>query len=199
MSTERFSKLKFKIHELKGLVIDKYPVLESYKAIKVAKEYIKNDKVLDKLLRYTIYMYDPGTDLTSEIPDLTERKAEARKLAGFTKADDKMVKAIEDGLTYYENVFHCFFLEIYFDRKHREWHTAGHELDYYTKKRWDTATSDTYAQRKQLSDFCDSIHRKMDALEAEMFGDHADIKASVIADRWSSPEKYAAPTLQLLS
>lgn len=200
MSASRFSRLKFKIHNLKGLVVTTYPVLLSYKAIADAQKSLK-DTDLDKVLRYIFYLYDRESEIIQEIQDLKERKTEAMDLAGIVKSDKKIIAGLENNEQPYIGLIHCFFLEIVHSRKYREWHTAGEELDDLTRQRWnkDEMKKLSSKQRSDLINLCDEIHKKMDALEEEIFGDNTDVKESVVVDRWSSPERFAAPTLKLIN
>lgn len=200
MSALRFSKLKFKIHNLKGLVIATYPMLLGYKPIAQAHKSMKETD-LDKVIRYIIYLYDKESEIVQEIPELKERKLEALSLAGIGKTDKLLTKGIEDKQEPYIGLIHCFFLEVYHNRKYREWHTSGEELDDLTRQRWDKAAMVKLPpkQRGDLIDLCDTIHKRMDALEEEIFSDNTDIKESVVIDRWSSPEKFASPTLKALN
>ena len=194
MSKDRFSKLKFKIADLKEPVLKKYPQLLRHKAI----EESKNLKGIDEILRYIIYLYDPETDLNQECPDLKDRKAEACALSGLKP---ETFKEFQERNPVMMGLVMCFITEIYHNRKHREWVTSQEELDYFTAKRLDAVDMANFTpkQRTDLNNFCDQLHEKLDRLEEEMFGEHDDVKESLIADRWSSPEKFAAPTYKLIN
>lgn len=193
--TERFSKLKYKIHGLKEAVVEKYPDLLRQEPVAAAVKELGN---IDSILRYVIYLYDPETDLNQEFPDLKDRKAEACALAKLPADDFKAFQELEPG---YVAIIQCFLCNIYHNRKHREWHTALQELEDFTRMRWNRVDLNTFSakQRSDLNKLCDEINSKVDNLEAEMFGDHEDVKEVIIADRWSSPEKFAAPTLKLVN
>ena len=194
MSKERFSKLKYKIFGLKEPVISKYPDLLRYDPISKAQEL----KGFDNILRYVIYLYDPESDLNQEYPDLKDRKAEACALAELNKGDFQSFIDLEPG---YVSIIQCLLCEVFHNRKYREWHTAQQELDDFTRMRWEKVNMDKFSakQRADLNDLCDTLHQKLDRLEEEIFGDHEDVKEVVIADRWSSPERFAAPMLKLIN
>lgn len=197
---ERFSKLKYQISGLKEPVVERYPELLRYEPIAKAHKL----KSFDSILRYIIFLYDPLTDLNNECPDLKDRKAEARALAELPESDFKKFNELESG---YVALIQCFLCEIYHNRKHREWHTTLQELDDFTRMRWtkvinskgEVSEDIDPKKRLQLSELCDSLNHKADLLEEEIFTDHEDVKEAVIADRWSSPEKFASPTLKLMS
>ncbi len=197
MQQERFSGLKFKIYGLDEHVVVRYPNLLKYEPIAKAQLKLKDDDALDKILRYVIFLYDPETELNSELPDLNERKAEAQTLAGLGKAEQKHITGFNELKDLYKDIVHCFLLEIYHKRKHTEWHTAQQELSDLTRKRWDNKLDNK--ERASIGSMCDNLNKKLDELEEEIYGDHDDVKESVIVDRWSSPEKFAAPTLKLVS
>lgn len=192
--TERFSRLKYKIHGLKETVVSKYPDLLRHEPIEAAKEI----KGFDAMLRYVIYLYDPETDLNQEFPDLKDRKTEACALAKLAGEDFQAFNNLEPG---YVAIIQCFLCNIYHNRKNREWHTALQELEDFTRMRWNKVDVANFSpkQRSDINKLCDELNLKVDNLEAEMFGDHEDVKEVVIADRWSSPEKFAAPTLKLIN
>lgn len=200
MSAERFSRLKFKIHGYKGWIWGAYPPLLGYPAIKAARK-VLTDKQLDISLRYIIYLYDKNSELLQEISDLNERKDEARILAGITKADVDIIKGFDERGGIYMNLILCFLLEIYHGRKVSEWHTTLQEIDDITKVRWKKLDEASFVakQRADLNNLVDQLHEKADRLEEEIFSDNEDIKKMVIVDRWSSPERYAAPTLKLIN
>jgi hypothetical protein len=195
---ERFDKLKFKIHGAKGLVLEQYPVLAKYEPI-IKFGLGRGD--LDKILRYCIYLYDPQSDLRNEYEDLKERKAEALALAGFKSADKSVTNGLENFYAPYDDIIHCFLREVYHNRKLREWHTLQQELDDFTKirnVRTNPGDSDfDPKKRSELNKLCDEIHKRLDSIEQEVFGTDEVLKESFITDRWSSPEKFASPTLKL--
>lgn len=194
MSKGRFSKLKFKVYDLKEPVLKKYPELLRHKAIQEAQGLPH----IDSILTYIVLLYDPSTDLNQECPDLKDRKAEACALSKLPKEQfNEFLEKSEAMMT----LVKCFITEIYHARKHREWLTSQEELDYFTGLRWNPVDLDKFTpkQRGDLNSLCDQLHIKLDALEAEIFGDHEDTKEVVIADRWSSPEKFAAPTLKVIN
>lgn len=191
---DRFAKLKYKIFGLKEPVLKKYPDLLRYKAIAQAKDL----PGIDEVLRYIIFLYDENTDLSTDYPVLNERRTEAVALAGLNGDQFKEIIALEEP---YKAIILTFLCEIYFNRDFREWQTAQQELDEFTRMRWnkEEASKLNTKQRSDLSDFCDKLNLKIDALEEKMWGDHDDVKKEIIQDRWSSPEKFAAPTLKLLN
>lgn len=188
----RFSKLKYQIANLKEPVVTKYPELLRYEPISQAKELPD----FDKILRYVIFLYDPNTDLNQEYPDLESRRLEACALAELPK---KVFQEFIDLTPAYVSIIQCFLCEIYHNRRHREWHTLLQEIDDFTRLRWQKVNENTDPKkRKDWSTLCDDLHKRADLCEVEIFADHEDVKEVIVADRWSSPERYASPTLKLL-
>lgn len=190
---DRFTKLKYKVFGLKDPVLKKYPELLRYKPIQESKDL----PAINEILTYIILLYDPNTDLNQEYPSLKDRKVEACALAGLGKAEFAEFESLNP---VYTSIISCFFAEIYHNRDHREWHTTLQELDVFTNMRWEPITADTDPKKRgTLSEICDKLNAKADALEEKIFGDHSDVKEEMTIDRWSSPEKFSAPTLKLIN
>jgi len=74
-------------------------IADHFKDFEIPK--FEYDEVADKLLRYTIFLYDKESDLR-EIPEIAKRKKEAAKLAKLPKSPDP-----EDVL--FIKIQRCFF------------------------------------------------------------------------------------------
>lgn len=209
MNIVRFQKLKFKIYDIspEDDVLEKFPELSKYKVIYKNKSPQKN-----LLIRYIIFLYDPNTDLTREIPDLKSRKIHAADLAGFKEETDYLKGIFNCTDEGFLTLLDCFFKEIWHNREYREWQTLAQELDEYTRLRWEQIDGktgkkkgekdqeseiDTYkaaSEKTKLREQCDSIHKLMDAYELRIFGNHEDIKNIAVKTRYLSPENFAGIT-----
>jgi BMFP domain-containing protein YqiC len=218
MNIIRFQKLKFKIYDFppEDDVLEKFPELAKYEVIKKLRAPKKN-----LLIRYIIFLYDPGSDLIREVSDLSSRKKHAADLAGYQDSDNlrALFDCTDEALL---TLLDCFFKEIYHNRKYREWQTLTQELDEYTRLRWEqidgktgkkrkTVTTDDEGKKKvdyddipedidkykaatektKLREQCDKIHASLDALEREIFGDHEDVKTVALKTRYMTPENFA--------
>lgn len=207
MKIVRFQKLKFKVYDIapEEDVLEKFPELAKYKVIAKSRAPQKN-----LLLRYIIFLYDPGSDLIREISDLKSRKIHAAELAGFEKETDYLKAIFDCRDEGFLTLLDCFFKEIYHSRKYREWQTLSQELDEYTRLRWEQIDGkqgkkkgeesdeiDTYkaaSEKTKLRQQCEEIHKSLDALEREIFGDHEEVKNIAQKTRFLSPENFAGIT-----
>lgn len=201
----RFQKLKFDVFNLPADkdVLEAFPELSRFKILANSKAPQKN-----LLLRYMIFMYDPESDLRKEILELDKRKIRAAELAGFQKTTDYLTEIFElRDKTTLEFLF-VFLTQVYQNRKYREWVTLSQELDEYTRLRMDQITTATSKKGKEdevedidvfkaadlkskLRVQCQEIHKQLDSLEKEVFGDNEDVKDVAIRSRFLSPENFA--------
>lgn len=201
----RFQKLKFNVFNLppEKDVLEAFPELSRFKILANSKAPQKN-----LLLRYMIFMYDPESDLRKEILELDKRKIRAAELAGFEKTTDYLTEIFElRDKTTLEFLF-VFLTQVYQNRKYREWVTLSQELDEYTRLRMDQITTATSKKGKEdevedidvfkaadlkskLRVQCQEIHKQLDSLEKEVFGDNEDVKDVAIRSRFLSPENFA--------
>jgi hypothetical protein len=199
----KYKNLKFKIHSLKKdeLVLDKFPDLKKYRAINRSRY-----PNLDMILRYIIYLYDPGSDLVTEVPDLPSRKRHAATLAGYTQETEELATIFEFKEPKVVDLIHCFLTEVYHNRDYREWCTLQQELDQYTRLRMKSLEDDTDDSSDDLNLFkasdiqgklrkqCEDIHEKLDRLEKKIFGGDVDILETAYKSRFLNPESWTATT-----
>lgn len=200
-----FRKLKFNIFDIPPDVdvLDQYPELGRQKVFVKSKAPLKNT-----LLRYLIFLLDPGSDLIREIKDLKDRKVRAAELAGFTKGTDYLTEIFECRDKTTLEFIECFLTQVYHNRKYTEWQTLQQELEEYTRLRWvqievkdskkkknenpeDVDVYKAAAEKTKVRQQSEEIHRMLDALEKEIFGDNDDIKNIAEKSRFISPEAFA--------
>lgn len=199
-----FQKLKFRVFDLPidADVLENFPELARYKTLAKSKAPQKN-----LLLRYMIFLYDPGSDLIREIQELNKRKVRAAELAGFKEGDhltsifDLTDKAALEFL-------HCFLTQVYHSRKYTEWQTLLQELEENTRLRLEPIATkkqkqgadkapedvDVYSaadKKSKLREHSAEIHKMLDVIEKEIFGDNDDVKEIAIKARFMSPETFA--------
>lgn len=195
----RFQKLKFNVFNLAPDkdVLEAFPELSRFKILSNSKAPQKN-----LLLRYMIFMYDPESDLRKEITELGKRKIRAAELAGFEKESDYLTEIFElrDKTTL--GFLSVLLTQVYHNRKYTEWVTLSQELDEYTTRRLNPIKKgsdgeeevDELKSMKIKSDLriqCQEIHKQLDAIEKEVFGDNEDVKDIAIRSRFLSPENFA--------
>lgn len=167
------------------------------------------------IMKYLIFLYDPGTDLNREFVRLEDRKTKAADLSGLNKIKD---------LSYFDKIYYnthaetldiiqALLTEVYHDIKYREWQTLQNELDEYTKARWEKAEPKRRRSKKgddveqatgadktsmevlnlksKLRDECQRIIELIKQYEQEIFGDHVDIKEMAYKSRFDSPESFS--------
>lgn len=200
-----FQKLKFKIFDLPpdADLLEHFPELARYKTFTKSKAAQKN-----LLLRYMIFMYDPGSDLISDISDLQKRKVRAAELAGFKQESDYLTSIFEFTDKAPLEFMHCFLTQVFHNRKYTEWQTLMQELEENTRLRWEPITTkkmkksgdkevedvDVYSaadKKSKLRDHSYDIHKMIDAIEKEIFGDNKDVQEIAIKARFISPESFA--------
>lgn len=197
----KFKNLRFKINTLKEgeLVLDRFPELKKFKPISTCKYHD-----LDKILRYIIYMYDPGSDLHTDIPDLPSRKRAAATLAGFANETPELTRIMQFKEPRIVDLIHCFLTEVYHNRDYREWITLHQELDEYTRLRLKGLDEETENSGEDVDLFkasdlkgklrkqCDDIHEKLDRIEKKLFGDDDELLDIAYKSRFINPESWTA-------
>lgn len=203
-----FQKLKFKVFDIPSDkdVLEAFPELQRYKLFADSKAPMKN-----LLLRYLIFMYDPGSDLLKEVVELEKRKIRAAELAGFKHDSDYLNEIFElkDKTTL--DFLQCFFTQVYHNRKYTEWQTLHQELEENNRLRWEPITTKSNKKKDEDVDEVDvfdaakkkgelrtqaaKIHDLLDALEKELFVDNEDVKEIALKSRFTSPESFAGVKL----
>lgn len=220
MSDFKFQRLKFKIYGKsdKDMLELLQPLEVRFQPLRTLK---KSPHYL-ALMRYLLYLYDPGTDLNQEYVRLEDRKQAASSLSGLIKIQDlAYVDQVIDN-TYPDTleVIQILLTEVFHDRKYREWQTLQNELDEYTKARWDPieatksrktkdeiiqvssgqtkATLEALTLKTELRQACADIQEKLDRIEREIFGDHRDVKELAYKSRFINPESFARAMRQVV-
>lgn len=197
MSKPRFEKMKYRVYDLPPEVdlFKEYPELRNIPGLRT-KEADQN-----KVLRYGFYMYDPKSDLITEVPHLKDRKEQALTLAGYKKIEDKWEPEAMDLLHFNRNanlhaIMFVIITSVFHSRKFRNYHTLFQELNEYTKLRWTpVGKEDSLEDAKKkthLREQCSAIDDELDILEKEIFGDDSDITAHVEEMLMTNPESVAA-------
>jgi hypothetical protein len=209
MTRQPFENLKYRIHNVpkSADLFAEFPDLEKHREalttyiekVSVKDEFGKDDTVeevktvenANGLIRYLIYLYDKKSDLIRQEPDLRDRKKRAAELSGFTDYQKDFV--LEKGFYFLTRVFN--------DRKFREWCTNQQELEEKQQARWKPINEDETKDQKQymeahekkgkLREQAMAIHKALDALEPEIFGDNEDVK-NLANELLTTPEKIAA-------
>lgn len=199
MST-KFKGLKFKIHELPkdADLLEKFPDLAKYKAIGRSKY-----PDLNRILRYIIYLYDPGSDLIKDIPDLQSRKNAAAKLAGYDSETPELETIMQFKEPKIVDIIQCYLTEIHYNREYREWCTLQQELDTYNRLRLKAPDEKTEDSEQAVDLFksidlqgkirkqCEDIHTKLDVIEKKLFGDDTELLTVAYKSRFKSPEAWS--------
>jgi hypothetical protein len=197
MSRQPFENLKYRIHNIpkSADLMEEFPDLKRHETLTF---FMQNDVRItldvaarNEMLRYLIYLYDQKSDLIRQEPELTERKRKASELSGFTNFEQSWVL---------EKAFY-FLTRVYNDRKFREWCTLQQELEEKQKARWTPINEEDTKDQKQLMeahekkgklrDQAMAIHKVLDVLEPEIFGDNEDLKQHANELLLTTPEKIA--------
>jgi len=200
-----FQKLKFRIFDMppEKDVLEEYPELQRHKVLVNSKAPFKN-----LLLRYMIFMYDPQSDLLKEITELARRKIRAAELAGFQHESAYLKDIFELRDKTALDFLQCFLTQVYHNRKYTEWQVLQQELEENNRLRLEPITTKSNKKDKDsevdevdmfeaakkkgtLRDQASSIHKLIDAIEKEIFGDNDDVKEIAIKSRFLSPENFA--------
>jgi len=187
MSRQPFDNLRFKIHNIPKStdLLAEFPELRKHERLRVPVQQ-------NEFIRYLIYLYDPKSDLIKEEPELRDRKKRASELSGFENYDSKVVLEI----AFY------FLTRVYNDRKFREWCVLQQELEEKQEARWtpidEKETKDpknlmeAHAKKRALGTQSLEIHKALDTIESEIFGDNDDLKQKANEMLLTTPEKIAA-------
>lgn len=190
MTRQPFENLKFRMHNIpKGAnLLEEFPELKRHEELVML--YIEKTQP-NEIIRYSIYMYDPKSDLLKQEPDYISRKKRAKELSGiFENTSDDLL--LEVGWLFINRIFH--------ERKMREWHTLQQELEENNKARW-TPIDDTEKDQKKLMEAYQKkgllrtqameIQKLLDTIESEIFNDE-DMKKKAYEVLLTTPEKVAA-------
>jgi len=188
-------------------VLEEFPELQRHKVLVNSKAPFKN-----LLIRYMIFMYDPNSDLLKEITELSRRKTRAAELAGFQHESDYLTEIFELRDKTAINFLQCFLTQVYHSRKYTEWQVLQQELEENNRLRLEPITTksnkkdkdkdveevDVFEAAKKkgtLRDQATAIHKLIDTIEKEIFGDNDDVKEIAIKSRFLSPENFAGVKL----
>lgn len=209
MTRQPFEFLKYRIHNIpKGSdLLEEFPDLMKHEEALTKysiEEYIENEegqKVWgekkhkltksdsNKLIRYLIYLYDPKSDLIRQEPELADRKKKASELAGFENYKENWVL---------DKAFY-FLTRIYNNRKFREWCVLQHQLEQKNSAQWSLVVDDgdskkfmeAHEKQGKLMHQSQEIHKILDAIESEIFGEHEELKAKANELLLTTPEQIA--------
>lgn len=171
------------------------------------------------VMKYLLFLYDPGTDLNRDFVRLEDRKQEAAKLAGLLKVKDLSYLDRIFSSTHAEilDVVQVLITEVYHDIDYREWHTLHEELDEYTAARWEKienkrkkgrrksgedtevtevtghnkSSMETLSMKSKLREDCKRIRELLAELETKIFGDNKDIAEIAYKSRFTNPESFS--------
>ena len=210
MTRQPFENLKYRVHNIpkSANLFEEFPELKKHQAsLSKYTEKVKSGEDdegediyeeieyevedVNGLIRYLIYLYDPKSDLIRQEPELYDRKKRASELSGFKDYEAEYVL---------EKAFY-FLTRAFNDRKFREWCTMQQELEEKQEARWKPIKEDETKDQKQymeahekkgkLRDQAMAIHKALDALNSEIFGD-SDEMLNKANDLLTTPEKIAA-------
>lgn len=204
MDIKPFQKLKYRIHEVPHGT-DLLHRFQGLASIKEFSAYGKPDR--NKVIRYIIYCYDPGSDFIETFPKLMERKEAAMIEAGFKRdKQDKFEEYVQDiiNLQSEEHVNMIFAYLQHVDN--RTWMmrvSTGEMFDEYQRLIIKPITIDTKNNekekdilaaadmKKKLREECNLMHQDMKRYDQELFGDNDDLKDQFSKKQRISPERIA--------
>lgn len=191
MTSTRYSAVRYKVH----LVPDGKSLHEAFPELFKNKAFakLKQRPDCDALVRYVIYLYDKGTELTIEFQnDLKARKEEAARDAGFKKTSN-WAKSVQDVMEIRDRDATEAIMEYLKMQNNLLWTeicVCEQELfDYQTlrftpvtkkKKNADTlddkAVIEATTKKDALQKACDTRIKLLKGYYAEFYGDHLDVK-----------------------
>lgn len=174
--------------------------------VKKHHEYQGSKENRERTIKYLLYMYDKGSPLRKDIPDLAERKLEAARLAGFV-----VNNTLHSDYKVYPNLFNLtsevvrtMTLSMLQFQNSREWAmlvTAEQQMWENMRDIFQIQTSkeDSAKDRAEVAKKKSMLieeNRKLDAIckeyEAVIFGDNDDVKTVAATVRGNvTPEKLA--------
>ncbi len=183
---DRFASLKFKVHLAKFPLDREFPELFRLSEFKKIRE---DRSDWDRVVRYIVYLYDPGSPLIQEFQnDLKERKEAAAIEAGYIRRvngawEDSLVEimAIKDKDVYYAIMA---FLKIF---KNHEWVdivVTEQELFDFQRLRFapiDESGKDIYGDAKKKDGMMVSAGDRRASLKilyGQFYGDNKDVQAA---------------------
>lgn len=218
----RYQNLKFRIYgksdeEIADII---KPLETRYAQVRKLKQ--KPTTYLS-VMKYLIYLYDPGTDLNRDFVRLEDRKQEAAKLSGLLLIKDLsyLDRIFANTLPEVLDVIQILLSEIYHDIDYREWHTLNEELDEYTAARWEKieskrkkgrkgddeimeitgatkSTMETLTLKSKLREDCKRIRELLGELNTKIFGENKDIQELAYKSRFTNPESFSRAKQQVL-
>lgn len=221
MESPKFQNLKFRIYGKPDEEVEEIikPLETRFAQVRKLKQ---KPTTYIQLMKYLIYLYDPGTDLNRDFVRLEDRKQEAAKLSGLLAIKDLSYLDKIFSSTYPEmlDVIQVLLSEVYHSVDYREWHTLNEELDEYTAARWEKieskrkkgrkgeevtevsgaskSTMETLNLKSKLRDDCKRIRELLAELNTKLFGDHSDIAELAYKSRFTTPESFSRAKQQVL-
>lgn len=143
--------------------------MKKFKDYPLVKEYLSKDKTeRTKVVRYIEAMYEKGSVL-NQINDLQERKLKACEIAGLNPEDHGPLLEMKDPET---NLLIFHFLSYYQYNNKFNLLMAKQQLLWQSMKTMMEATeTDKMKEAMNLSDDCDKLEARVEALYSEIYGD----------------------------
>lgn len=214
MESPKFQSLKYRIYGKPDPEVEEMfkPLETRYAQVRKLKQ--KPTTYL-QLMKYLVYLYDPGTDLNRDFVRLEDRKNEASKLSGLLLIKDLAYLDRITNNTYPEmlDVIQVLLTEVYHDIDYREWHTLHEELDEYTSARWEKieskrkkgrkgeeiaevsghskTTMDILTMKSKLREDCKRIRELLAELNTKIFGDDKEVRDLAYRSRFTNPESFS--------
>ena len=180
---DRFERLRFKVHKTKEPLNKVFPDL--FRQPELKKITLRKD--WDRIVRYIVFMYDPGSDLIQEFPsELKDRKEASAIEAGFTRqANGKWPAELIKIMEIRDEQVHAAiiaFLKIFRNDDWVDIVVTEQELEEFQALRFkaiNDETSDLYGDAKKKDGIMDSVEKRKAALKifrSQFFGDNKDLE-----------------------
>lgn len=181
MDDKNFSELHFPVFPLplSADLLKQFPELRRFKAF---INYPHDDRNL--FIRYICFAYDPKSPI-HHLPDTSELRQEAAKLAGFKRhgkgwENARLVEVLKGNYQHEaaEPVFEMIFVFITRIIHHGLWTEfciKTHELDQMNRLRMGSVSADdknpalALKRKIELGDLCETLREKIEALKKKLF------------------------------
>lgn len=180
---ERFSSLKYKVHQATEPLDKSFPDLfrlPEFKKIKLRKEW-------ERIVKYIVFLYDPGSDLQTEFQELKDRKEAAAIEAGYVREPSgKWSKELILIMQIKDDETHAAILAFLKKFKSDDWTNivvTTQERDEFQELRFKAInddTSDLYGDAKKKDGLMDSVDKRNTSLKlykASFYGDSMELES----------------------
>lgn len=190
--TDRFSSLRFKVHTVEDQLDKEFPDLfrlPEFKKLKVRPDW-------DRIVRYICYLYDPGSELIQEFPELQERKEAAATEAGYVRNGNKWPEQLQLIMEQRDADVRkaiLAFLKLFRNHEWTDIVVTEEEMDQFQGLRMqaiDEDESDIYGQAKKKNELMEAVAKRRASLKtlyAAFYGDNVDLEAPEF-DEMITPE-----------